>query len=75
MDRSGKPATGQQHLEVNLTNSHALSGFRPSTTRTAGHVQDYIDLVIEKNAQLGEHYVSRMIGEAVVELDRLQGDV
>ena len=39
---------------------------------TALQVQDYIDLVIAKQAILGEHYVARQLAWAVVELERVQ---
>lgn len=49
-----------------------MTSFRPFAARGPQHVQAYIDLLIEKHAALGERYVERMLGEAVLELDRLQ---
>ena len=68
MNRSGKPATGQQPI---LSNSHAPSRM------SAGQVQDYIDLLVkpETAAKCGELYVARQLEWAVVELDRVGGPV
>jgi hypothetical protein len=52
----------------------AVQGHSPSTM-TAGQIQDYIDLVIAKADQFGEHYVARQVAWGVAELDRLEGRV
>lgn len=49
-----------------------MNAFRPHPARTAGEVQDYIDLLCSKADVLGERYVARMLSEAVVELERCQ---
>jgi len=53
----------------NLSNSHRESRLN------AHQVQDYIDLVIVKAPQLGEHYVARQLEWATAELDRVEGRV
>ena len=39
---------------------------------TAVQAQEYIDLVISKVHQLGEHYVARQVAWGAAELERLQ---
>jgi len=49
-------------------------GTQPMSSRMNAHqVQDYIDLVIVKAPQLGEHYVARQLEWATAELDRVEG--
>jgi hypothetical protein len=66
MNPSGKPATGQLDSIGILTNYHRASKM------TADQTQDYIDLVIVKADQLGEHYVARQVAWGAAELERLQ---
>jgi hypothetical protein len=46
--------------------------FHQPSKMTANDTQDYIDLVIAKADQLGEHYVARQVAWGVAELERLE---